>query len=96
MTVQLHLAAYRLMFDHTETARLARDLAVMLEELNLATAGRRRSQQAERFSTGNTLRRGNDAIVADKAYFVQWEHFLFYSRPLDCRVVKRNYITFLY
>ena len=32
MTVQLHLAAYRLMFDHTETARLARDLAVMLEE----------------------------------------------------------------
>ena len=29
--VQLRLAVDRLMFDHTETARLARDLAVMRE-----------------------------------------------------------------
>ena len=41
MTVQLHLAAYRLMFDHTETARLARDLAVMLEEHRDAELGDR-------------------------------------------------------
>ena len=31
MTGQLRLAADHLMFDHVETARLARDLAVMLE-----------------------------------------------------------------
>ena len=41
MTVQLHLAAYRLMFDYTETARLARDLAVMLEEHRDAELGDR-------------------------------------------------------
>ena len=32
MTGQLRLAADHLMFNHVETARLARDLAVMLEE----------------------------------------------------------------
>ena len=32
MTGQLRLAVDHLMFDHPETARLARDLAVMLEE----------------------------------------------------------------
>lgn len=41
MTGQLRLAADHLMFDHVETARLARDLAVMLEENRDAEIGDR-------------------------------------------------------
>ena len=41
MTGQLRLAADHLMFDHAETARLARDLAVMLEENRDAEIGDR-------------------------------------------------------
>ncbi|MBQ4481567.1 MAG: hypothetical protein II943_13110 [Victivallales bacterium] len=40
-TDQLRLAADHLMFDHVETARLARDLAVMLEENRDAEIGDR-------------------------------------------------------
>ena len=58
MTGQLRLAADHLMFDHVETARLARDLAVMLEE-NRATAGRRCSRRCGMTSTGNTPRQWN-------------------------------------
>ena len=32
MTGQLRLAADHLMYDHVETARMARDLAILLEE----------------------------------------------------------------
>ena len=41
MTGQLRLAVDHLMFDHVETARLARDLAVMLEENRDAEIGDR-------------------------------------------------------
>ena len=41
MTGQLRLAVDHLMFDHPETARLARDLAVMLEENRDAEIGDR-------------------------------------------------------
>ena len=41
MTGQLRLAADHLMYDHVETARLARDLAVMLEENRDAEIGDR-------------------------------------------------------
>lgn len=41
MTGQLRLAVDHLMFDHTETARLARDLAVMQEENRDAEIGDR-------------------------------------------------------
>ena len=41
MTGQLRLAADHLMYDHTETSRLARDLAVMLEENRDAELGDR-------------------------------------------------------
>jgi hypothetical protein len=41
MTGQLRLAADHLMFDHVETARLARDLAILLEENRDAEIGDR-------------------------------------------------------
>ena len=41
MTGQLRLAVDHLMYDHAETARLARDLAVMLEENRDAEIGDR-------------------------------------------------------
>lgn len=41
MTGQLRLAADHLRFDHPETARLARDLAIMLEENRDAEIGGR-------------------------------------------------------
>ena len=41
MTGQLRLAVDHLMFDHPDTARLARDLAVMLEENRDAEIGDR-------------------------------------------------------
>lgn len=41
MTGQLRLAADHLMYDHVETARLARDLAILLEENRDAEIGDR-------------------------------------------------------
>ena len=41
MTGQLRLAADHLMYDHVETARMARDLAMMLEENKDAEIGDR-------------------------------------------------------
>ena len=41
MTGQLRLAADHLMFDHVETAKLARDLAILLEENRDADIGDR-------------------------------------------------------
>ena len=41
MTGQLHLAADHLMFCHPKTARLARDLAILLEENRDAEIGGR-------------------------------------------------------
>ena len=62
MTGQLRLAADHLMYDHVETARLARDLAILLEENRNAEIGDRWEAlltAAGRTSTGNTPRQWN-------------------------------------